>query len=198
MKMIAMPCRAADRAAAQDLGLGRHVERGGRLVGDQQARTAGERHRDHRALTQAAAQLKGVHRHALAPGSARRPPASASTRSARPRAADVLVQPHRLDELIADRVDRAERRHRLLRDQRDLAAADLPHRLAALVQCGEIDELSRASLRPAGRRAPGGTGSRRRRPARAVCTMRRTDCVTLCRSRSRRRCRRPGPGGHRS
>src|SRR5437899_2924676 len=35
-----------------------------------------------------------------------------------------LVEPERLDDLLADRVDRAERRHRLLRDQGDLGAAD--------------------------------------------------------------------------
>ena len=55
--------------------------------------------------------------------------------------ADVLVQPQRLDELIADRVHRAHRRHRLLRDQRDLAAADRPHLVAVGVEGGEIDHL---------------------------------------------------------
>jgi hypothetical protein len=34
----------------EDLRLDRHVERGRRLVGDQQLRAAGERHRDHHAL----------------------------------------------------------------------------------------------------------------------------------------------------
>ena len=44
----------------QDLGLDGHVERGGRLVGDQQLRLAGQRHRDHHALAQAAGQLVRV------------------------------------------------------------------------------------------------------------------------------------------
>ena len=41
----------------QDLRLDRHVERGGRLVGDQQPRLAGKRHGDHHALAHAARQL---------------------------------------------------------------------------------------------------------------------------------------------
>ena len=49
----------------QDLGLGRHVQGGGRLVGDQQFRVGRQRHRDHRPLAQAAAELVGVLVHAL-------------------------------------------------------------------------------------------------------------------------------------
>ena len=41
----------------EDLRLDRHVERRRRLVGDQQARIAGDRHRDHHALVHAARQL---------------------------------------------------------------------------------------------------------------------------------------------
>ena len=41
----------------QHLNLHRRVERGGRLVGEQQARVAADRHRYHRALAQAARQL---------------------------------------------------------------------------------------------------------------------------------------------
>ena len=44
----------------QDLRLRRHVERGGGLVGNEQARVAGKRHGDHCALAQSAAQLEGV------------------------------------------------------------------------------------------------------------------------------------------
>ena len=42
---------------AQDLRLHRDVERGGRLVGDQQLRLAQQRHGDHHALAQPAGQL---------------------------------------------------------------------------------------------------------------------------------------------
>ena len=41
----------------EDLLLDRHVERGGRLVGDQQFRIAGDRHRDHHALALATRHL---------------------------------------------------------------------------------------------------------------------------------------------
>ena len=44
----------------EDLRLDRHVERGGRLVGDEDARIARKRHRDHRALAHAAGQLVRV------------------------------------------------------------------------------------------------------------------------------------------
>ena len=48
------------REQLEDLGLDRHVERGRRLVGDEQARLAAQRHRDHRALAHAAAELVRV------------------------------------------------------------------------------------------------------------------------------------------
>ncbi len=44
----------------EDLRLDRHVERGRRLVGDQELRLAGERHRDHRALAHATGELVRV------------------------------------------------------------------------------------------------------------------------------------------
>ena len=43
-----------------DLGLHGHVERGGRLVGDQHLRVQRERHRDHDALAHAAGELVRV------------------------------------------------------------------------------------------------------------------------------------------
>ncbi len=53
----------------QDLRLDRHVERGGRLVGDQQRRVAGHRQRDHHALAHAAGELVRI----LVAGAAPRP-----------------------------------------------------------------------------------------------------------------------------
>src|SRR5690554_2187960 len=44
----------------EDLGLDGHVERGGRLIGYQQARVARQRHRDHRTLAHSSAQLVWV------------------------------------------------------------------------------------------------------------------------------------------
>src|SRR5262245_41324946 len=42
-------------------------------------------------------------------------------------ASEALVEPDGLGDLLTDREDRIERRHRLLEDHRDLLAADLPH-----------------------------------------------------------------------
>ena len=58
----------------------------------------------------------------------------------------VEVRPDRLDDLEADRVDRVQRRHRLLEDHRDLLAADAPHGGPL-----EADELLALELRAAGR-----------------------------------------------
>ena len=44
----------------EDLGLHRHIERRGRLVGDKQRGIAGERHGDKGALTHAAGELMGI------------------------------------------------------------------------------------------------------------------------------------------
>ena len=62
-------------------------------------------------------------------------PTSSQHLDRRGRAASVrptpLVEPHRLGDLVADREDRVERRHRLLEDHRDLVAADLAHLVVA-------------------------------------------------------------------
>ena len=50
-----------------------------------------------------------------------------------------VVQHDRLDDLRAHRVHRAECRHRLLRDQRDLGAAQGAHQAAARRQAGQVD-----------------------------------------------------------
>ena len=61
MKMMAvLYLRLQVAQQRQHLGLGGDVDRGGRLVGDQQARLAGERHGDHGALAQAARELPGI------------------------------------------------------------------------------------------------------------------------------------------
>ena len=61
MRMSARP-ELAHHAAheVQDLGLDRDVEGGGRLVGDEQLRVAGERHGDHHPLPHAAGELVRV------------------------------------------------------------------------------------------------------------------------------------------
>ena len=70
----------------EDLRLRRDVERGRRLVGDQDARLGGERQRDHHALAQAARELEGVAVDALRRGAGCRPGAAARRRARAPRA----------------------------------------------------------------------------------------------------------------
>ncbi len=58
MNISAMPALAPQVGEqVEDLRLDGDVERGGRLVGDQQARAVGDRHRDHHALAHAAREL---------------------------------------------------------------------------------------------------------------------------------------------
>ncbi len=62
MSAIAMPkSRRSCDQQLQDLRLHRHVERGGRLVGDQQFRAAEQRHGDHHALAHAAGEFVRIH-----------------------------------------------------------------------------------------------------------------------------------------
>ena len=115
-----------------DLRLDRHVERGGRLVGDDQLGLGRQRERDHHALAHAARELVRVVVDALRGG----------------RDAGVLQQadgaPARLG--LAHRqvragwsrsvagpigVERVQRGQRVLEDRADLAAADVAHRLVA-------------------------------------------------------------------
>ena len=63
MNSIAMPSRVCRSfSSCQDLRLHGDVERGGRLVGDQQVRLVGERHRDHDALALPAGELMRIAR----------------------------------------------------------------------------------------------------------------------------------------
>ena len=98
-------------------------------------------------------------------------PTSRSISIARSRASrllDVLVQPDRLDDLVADGVHRAERGHRLLEDERDLAAADRPHlrarrrrawrgRRLRRRRSAPQQDLTRSRSAPAARRSAGST-----------------------------------------
>ena len=61
MNSIARPSsRWSSFSSCEHLRLDHHVERGGRLVGDHEARVAGERHRDHDALLLPARELVRV------------------------------------------------------------------------------------------------------------------------------------------
>ena len=124
----------------EDLRLDRYVERGGWLVGDQQARPARQRHGDHHPLAHAAGELVRILRELLL----------------RLRDADQLqhlqrlgqrlilglplVQHDRLGDLEADREHRVQRGHRLLEDHRDVVAADRAHLLRRLLD--DVDDLA--------------------------------------------------------
>ena len=114
----------------QDLRLHHHVERGRRLVGEQHARVARERHRDRRALAHAAGELVREAARALG-ADADELEQLAAARVGGP-ALRLLVQLHRLDDLVADALHRVERVHRALEHHRDVAPAVRAHaRLAA-------------------------------------------------------------------
>ena len=114
----------------QDLRLDGDVERGRRLVGDEDVGLVGERHRDHHALALAARELVRIGAepaHGLGQADEMQKLDGAALRLARPQA---LVQKKRLGDLLLDRVQRIERGHRLLEHHGDAIAADLAqHRL---------------------------------------------------------------------
>ena len=161
ISMIAVPVLSLQLAhQVEDLRLDRHVERGGRLVGDQQLRVAGQRHRDHHALPHAAGQLVRILRDApLRLGDADQAQHLDRARVAPPRASSPLMQRQRLGDLPADGQHRVERGHRLLEDHRDLVAADRRASRAS-VSVEQVAALEHGS-RPSTMR-PGGDAIRRR------------------------------------
>ena len=115
----------------EDLRLHRHVERRGRLVGEQQLGAAGQGDGDHHALAHAARQLVGVLRQApLGLGDADRPEQGHRVVPGRA-AIDAEVVAQALGDLVADLEHRVERRHRVLEDHRHLGAPQVAPRLAA-------------------------------------------------------------------
>ncbi len=123
----------------EDLRLNRDVERRRRLVGDEERGPAGKCQSDEGALAQPARELMGILLNApFRLGHAdRREKLDCLLPRVRARRAPVDAQ--RLFNLIPDRVDRVERRHRLLEDEADLRAAHVLH--VALVKPQEIPAL---------------------------------------------------------
>ena len=111
----------------QDLRLDRDVKRRGRLVGDQELGVAGERHGDHHALPHAAGELMRIFAHAPC----RLRNADQCQHLDGTRLGGLLVEPlmhpQGLADLTADRQHRIEARHRLLKDHRNVVAADGTH-----------------------------------------------------------------------
>ena len=128
----------------EDLRLQGDVERGGRLVGDQQRGIAGQRHRDHDALAHAAGELVRI----FVDAPLRRGDVDAAQQFDRalarlpPRSAAMAQDG--LDDLVADREARIERGHRLLEDHRQAVAAQVAQRLVGHIEQIEAVEADRA------------------------------------------------------
>ena len=126
----------------QDLGLDGDVERRGRLVGNQQAGPADQRHGDHRALAQAPGQLKGIGaRRALGIGKAHQPQHFHHQLAGRG-TTNIAMQLEGFADLVADGVDRRQRGHRLLEDDRDASAANGAHLGGIAGQLGDVDDAA--------------------------------------------------------
>ena len=111
----------------EDLRLHRDVERGRGFVGDQKIGLVGERHGDHHALALSARELVRIARkpgfrigdaHLIEQLEGARP---------RRRPGDPAMEQQNFADLLLDRVQRIERGHRLLEDDRDVVAAHPPH-----------------------------------------------------------------------
>ena len=127
-----MSCRSFD-----DLRLDGDVERGGRLVGDQQIGFVGERHGDHDALALAAGQLMRIAAEpALRVGNADLSE-HLDRACARGGAGKPAVQEQNLANLLIDGVQRIERGHRLLENDGDVVAAHAAH-----VALGEREQVA--------------------------------------------------------
>src|SRR5688572_7622343 len=107
----------------EDLLLHRHVERAGRLVGNQQLRLAGDRHRDHHALLLAAREPgRDGSQLGLRRGQADLFEKTQGLGARLPARKPAMLAQH-LRDLEADAEHRIKRAHRLLEDHRDLGAA---------------------------------------------------------------------------
>ena len=124
IQMMAMPSSSRKPLdQLDDLRLDGHVERGRRLVGDEQLRRARQRHGDHHALAHSAGELVRV---IVEPVGGLRD-ADHAQQFDGALAGLLLVHAHvqfqRLGELAADRQHGVEARHRVLKDHGDLRAA---------------------------------------------------------------------------
>ena len=129
-----VPAALLARQQIENLRLDRHVERGGRLVRDQQFRFAGQRDRNRDPLPHAAGELMRVlHQPLLGRGNADRgEQLDAAFGGGRKIKLEMFLQ--RLDQLGADGQDRVERRHRVLEHDRQRSSAQLAQLLRRQLQ----------------------------------------------------------------
>ena len=112
------------RQKLEDLRLDRDVERRRRLVRDQEVGPVRQRHRDHDALPLPARELMGIGGQPALRVLDSHLVQKFENPLARRSAGKPLVQQKRLRQLLFERVQRIERRHRLLKDEADAVAAD--------------------------------------------------------------------------
>ena len=106
------------------------VERGGRLVGDQQIRPVDERHGDHYALAHAARKLMRIGIDTLLGRRNAHAAQHIERTLARRLLAAAMMAHDSLGNLVADAESRIERRHRLLEDHRETIATQIRELLA--------------------------------------------------------------------
>ena len=139
-----MPVRAFS-SASKDLGLDRHVERGRRLVRDEEVRLVRECDRDHDALALPAGELMRIG----AEPAARVAEADKLQELQRPCAGLPAAQPavkrEDLADLTVDRVERVERGHGFLEHHGDVVAAHSPD--LAIGRRQEIPSLEQDAAR---------------------------------------------------
>lgn len=129
----------------EDLGLDRHVERRGRLVGDEQPGLAGQGHGDERALTHAAGELvRVVLESTVGVGDAHLLEHVARVGRGL-LAGHALVPLEHLGDLSADGDDGVEGGERVLEDHADVTAATLAHLLV-----GEGEQVGAVEVDRAG------------------------------------------------
>ena len=111
----------------ENLCLNGDVERRGRLIGDQQSRPADQRHGDHGALPQAPGQFERIDIKSLF--GIREADAAEHRHHQLPRllGADIAMQAQGLTNLVADGVERRQRRHRFLEDDGNTPTAKGAH-----------------------------------------------------------------------
>ena len=111
----------------QDLRLDCHIQGGGRLIGNQQCRPAGQSHRNHHPLLHPARQLMRIF--ADAAFRVRDSDRTKQLDHPLPHTVSVfrVMQPDRLSDLLTDRHHRVERGHRLLEDHAHASTALGPH-----------------------------------------------------------------------
>ena len=129
-----------------NLRLNRDIQRRSRLVRDQDRRIARQRQRNHHALTHPAAQLMWILLDPLLRIGDAHAVQHINRHLQRLFFAEALVQFHHFRNLPANRMQRIQRGHRLLKDHRDLAAADAAHLHALGVELDDIDRFGAALL----------------------------------------------------